>query len=150
MVHDTVSMVQHLPQGFDPTAPLHCGLLIDDWVESVPGHELVTGLAFNFNAPNSAPPQALLLAVTPDETGRWGWDDLVDSVLETFHRARLRALEPDMLGELGGIGTLLPAVVAEFGTSAGSVSLDYSFVLTAIREPVMAMMTMSPESGGGG
>ena len=142
VVHDTISVVQHLPQGFDATAA-QCGLLIDEWVESIPTRAEVTGMAFNFNAPNSAPPQSLLLAVTPDETGHWQWDDLVDSVLDTFRRARLRAVEPDMLGDLPGIGTLLPAVVAEFGTSAASVSLDYSFTITAIAEPVIAMMTPS-------
>jgi hypothetical protein len=146
VVHDTISIVQHLPQGFDP-AVAQCGLLIDEWLESVPTREEITGIAFNYNAPNSAPPQALLLAVTPHETGSWQWDDLVDSVLDTFRRAKLRAVEPDKIGDLPGIGTLLPAVVAEFGTSPSSVSLDYSFVLTAIAEPVMAMMATT---GGGG
>ncbi|HEY7233227.1 MAG TPA: hypothetical protein VH539_03710, partial [Gemmatimonadaceae bacterium] len=148
VLHDTISVVQHLPQGFDAATP-QCGLLIDEWVESVPTREEVTGLAFNFNAPNSAPPQALLLAVTPNETGSWLWDDLVDSVLDTFRRARLRAIEPDRLGDAPGIATLLPAVIAEFGTSAASVSLDYSFVFTAIAEPALALMTPSLTGGGG-
>ncbi len=117
VLHDTVSMVQHLPQGFDATGA-QFGLLIDEWIESVPTREEVTGLTFNFNAPNSAPPQALLLAVTPQVTGHWGWDDLVDTVLDTFRRARMRAVEPDRLGDIPGIGTLLPALVAEFCTGA--------------------------------
>ena len=146
VVHDTVSMVQHLPQGFASAAP-QCGLLIDEWIESVPTREEVTGLTFNFNAPNSAPPQAVLLAVTPNETGSWSWDDLVDTVLDTFRRAKLRAVEPDSLGELPGIGTLLPAVIAEFSTSAASVSLDYSMMLTEIRLPVLAM-TVTTAGGG--
>jgi len=137
ILHDTVSMVQHLPQGFT-AAGAQCGLLIDEWVESAPTRAEVTGIAFNFNAPNSAPPQALLLAVTPNETGSWQWDDLVDSVLDTFRRAKLRAVEPDQIGNLPGIGTLLPAVMAEFSTSRGSVSLDYSFNLSAIRDQVLA------------
>jgi hypothetical protein len=133
VVHDTVAMVQYLPQGFDPAGP-QSGLLIDEWVEMLPNRREVTGLTFNFNAPNSAPPQALLLAVTPRETGRWSWDDLVETVLDTFRRVKLRAVEPDHLGEIPGIGTLLPAVVAEFSTGRGSVSLDYSFTLAAVRE----------------
>ncbi|MCP3994204.1 MAG: hypothetical protein GY722_03940 [bacterium] len=139
VVHDTVSIVQHLPQGFDAALP-QCGLLIDDWTESVPSREEVTGLCFNFNAPNSAPPQALLLAVTPHETGSWSWDDLVDSVLDTFRRAKLRAVEPDAIGSLPGIGTLLPAVVAEFSTSAASVSLDYALMVAEIKEFLAATM----------
>lgn len=139
VVHDTISIVQHLPQGFD-AARAQCGLLIDDWTESVPSREEVTGLCFNYNSPNSAPPQALLLAVTPNETGSWSWDDLVDSVLDTFRRAKLRAVEPDAIGGLPGIGTLLSAVVAEFSTSAASVSLDYSLMVTEIKALVSAMM----------
>ena len=33
-----------------------------------------TGISFRFNQPNAVPPQALLLAVTPEETGSWSWD----------------------------------------------------------------------------
>ncbi|OQW61749.1 MAG: hypothetical protein BVN28_06580 [Nitrospira sp. ST-bin4] len=146
VAHDTVSMVQHLPQGFSAAGP-QCGLLIDEWTESVPNRQEVTGLTFNYNAPNSAPPQAILLAVSPNETGAWSWDDLVDSVLDTFRRAKLRAVEPDSLGDAAGIGTLLPAVVAEFSTSPASVSLDYSMVLAEIRLPVMQMMSVNTKGG---
>jgi hypothetical protein len=148
VVHDTVSIVQHLPQGFVATSK-QCGLLIDEWVESVPNRTEVTGLSFNFNAADTAPSQALLLAVTPNETGSWQWDDLVGTVLDTFRRARLRAVESDQIGDLPGIGTLLPAVIAEFGTSRGSVSLDYSFVLPAIRDSALTMMDAAASGGGG-
>jgi hypothetical protein len=148
VVHDTVSVVQHLPQGF-VAAGAQCGLLVDEWVETVPTREEVTGLTFNFDAPDSAPPQALLLAVTPAVTGHWSWQDLVDTVLDTFRRARMRAVEPDRLGDAPGIGTLLPALVAEFSTSAASVSLDYSFVIAEIRDRVGALH-VAAEGGGGG
>jgi hypothetical protein len=147
LLHDTVSVVQYLPQGFDATG-LQSGLLIDEWVESIPNRTEVTGLTFNFNAPNTAPPQALLLAVTPDETGSWKWNDLVETVRDTFHRAQLRAVEPDRIGEISTVGTLLPAVIAEFSTSRASVSLDYTLTLAEIRGPAMAMMAnvqLAPE-----
>jgi len=147
VVHDTVSVVQHLPQGFN-SAGAQAGLLVDEWVETVPTREEVTGLTFNFDAPNSAPPQALLLAVTPDVTGHWRWDDLVDTVLDTFRRARMRAVEPDRLGDVPGVGTLLPALAAEFSTSPGSVSLDYSFVVTEIRDRVGALQAARVAGGG--
>jgi len=59
-------------------------------------------------------------------------------VLDTFRRAKLRAVEPDQLGTLPGIGTLLPAVIAEFSASRGSVSLDYSLNIAAVRDQVLA------------
>ena len=95
------------------------------------------------STPNSAPPQALLLAVSPNETGSWSGDDLVDSVLDTFRRAQLRAVEPDHIEALTGIGTLLPAVIAEFSTSRSSVSLDYSFVMDAIRASALEEMHLT-------
>jgi hypothetical protein len=138
VVHDTVSIVQHLPQGFAAAGP-QCGFLIDEWVETVPVRSEITGLTFNYNAPNSAPPQALLLAVTPEETGSWSWDDLVETILDTFRRARLRAIEPDAIQDLGGIGVLLPAVMAEFSTSRGSISLDYALAHPEVRAAAEAL-----------
>src|SRR5690606_16600181 len=46
------------------------GLVVDAWAEVVPAEELVTGVALNYDAPTSRPPQALLLALPPD---RGGW-----------------------------------------------------------------------------
>jgi hypothetical protein len=149
VLHDTAAIVQHLPQGFSPAAA-QSGLLIDEWSETVPNRREVTGLTFNYDAPNSAPPQALLLAVTPQETGSWSWDDLVETVRDTFRRARLRAVEPDQLGGLAGIGTLLPAVIAEFSTGRGSVSLDYSFTWTTIREQALSLSASHVAEEGGG
>ncbi len=74
IVHDTIAIVQCLPQGFAP-AGTQCGLSIDEWTEALPKREEVTGIAFNYDAPNSAPPAAILLAITPGETGSWSWDN---------------------------------------------------------------------------
>jgi hypothetical protein len=138
VAHDTISLVQHLPDGFDAAKP-QSGLMVDEWVEVVPRREEVTGVTFNFDAPNSAPPQALLLAISPQHTGSWRFDDLVDIVLDTFRRARLRAVEPDKLGDLPAIGTLLPAVMAEFSTGQSTISLDYALVLLQVRDQLDAL-----------
>ena len=44
---------------------LQCGLVLDEWTESVPAKQATTGVAFHFNRPNATAPQALLLAVPP-------------------------------------------------------------------------------------
>lgn len=124
IVHDTISMLQCLPQGFQPAA-VQCGLLIDEWTETLPQREEVTGITFNFDQPNSAPPSAILLTVTPEITGKWRWENLTASVLDTIERAKLRAVEPDMLDSLSGFGTLLPSIFSEFHTSPSGISLDY-------------------------
>ena len=145
IVNDTIAMVQYLPQGFAAAGPL-CGLLVDEWVETLPRREEVTGIAFNYNQPNSTPPAAILLAVTPQETGRWQWNHLAGTVLDTMERARLRAIEPDMIDTLAAIGTLLPATLGEFSTAKNSIKLDYSFNVTAVYEGVSAL---SKSRGGG-
>jgi hypothetical protein len=139
IVHDTIAVVQCLPQGFTPTTS-QCGFLIDEWTETLPQKEEVTGITFNYDAPNSAPPAAILLAVTPVETGHWSWDNLVATVLDTFERAKLRAVEPDMIETLlSGFAQLLPTTVAEFTTGKSTINLDYARNVAFVNERVAAM-----------
>ncbi len=126
--HDTLSYAHYSPQGFDASRE-QCGLIVDDWVEVVPQREEVTGLTFNFNQPNSVPPQAILLAVTPQEEGAWKWNHLINTVLDTFKRAKQRAIEPDQLDlNVTMLNKFLPAVISEFSTSKNNISLDMAFL----------------------
>jgi hypothetical protein len=140
IVHDTIAFVQCLPQGFQPAAA-QAGLLIDEWMELLPKQEEVTGIAFNFDQPNSAPPSALLLAVTPVVTGKWTWDNLTATVLDTMERARLRAVEPDMIETLKGFATLIPSTIAEFSTGRSTVSLDYLLNIQIIADSISLLAT---------
>jgi hypothetical protein len=149
VLHDTLAIVQHLPQGF-AAAAAQCGLMLDEWIETVPMREEVTGLTFNFDAPNCAPPQAILLAVAPDETGAWSWDDLVDTVLDTFRRAQLRAVEPDAVWDVPAIGVLLPAVMAEFSTGQSTISLDFRLMLPIVDDLVTKLDARHQAAAGGG
>lgn len=132
--HDTISFVSYNPQGFAPSHT-QCGLLIDEWTEVIPNKEEVTGISFNYNQPNSVPPQAILLAVTPEETGTWKWENLLAVVLDTFDRAKMRAVEPDLLDQLN-ISVFLPALISEFSTSKSGITLDYSLNINYILEKV--------------
>ena len=139
IVHDTIAVVQCLPQGFTP-AGTQCGFLIDEWTETLPQKEEVTGITFNYDAPNSAPPAAILLAVTPVETGHWSWENLVATVLDTFERAKLRAVEPDMIETLvSGAAQLLPTTVAEFTAGQSTINLDYARNVAFVNAAVSAM-----------
>ena len=136
--HDTLSLVLCAPQGFHPAAA-QAGLLLDQWTEAIPNREEVTGITFNYNNPNSVPPQAILLAVTPERTGRWKWEHLVDGVLDTFARAKQRAVEPDQVDARGVVTTLLPALISEFSASRTNVSLDYSLNIAAVAQRVAVL-----------
>jgi hypothetical protein len=105
-----LSILQALPPiGFRPNE-LQAGLLVDEWVEVLPNRSETTGIAFHFNQPNSEPPQALLLAVTPEVSGAWTWEKLVGILRDTFRRARLRGVEPAHVDDTV-YAQLLPAIV---------------------------------------
>lgn len=105
-----LSILQVLPAtGFQPDEAQK-GLLLDEWTEVIPNRAETTGIAFHFNQPNTEPPQTLLLAVTPEVTGAWTWDKLVGTLLDTFQRARMRAVEPEQIGD-SIYGHLLPAIL---------------------------------------
>jgi hypothetical protein len=129
-----LSILQVLPSsGFQPGAP-QSGLLIDEWVEVIPSKSETTGIAFHFNQPNTEPPQVSLLAVTPEITGTWTWDKLVGILQDTFTRAKLRAVEPDQLGDTA-FGHLLPAIIAPVATHRGATITTDLVYQTAIAFP---------------
>ncbi|MGH9969405.1 MAG: hypothetical protein ACREBG_16615 [Pyrinomonadaceae bacterium] len=109
---DFLSIVRQLPEDYDASTP-QSGLLIDEWNEVIPNRIETTGIAIHYNQPNTEPPQCLLLAVSPNVNGRWEWDDLVETVTDTFDRAKRRAVEPDFL-RTTPFAQLLPAVISSF------------------------------------
>jgi hypothetical protein len=74
-----------------------CGLLIDEWVEVIPSKTQDTGIAFHYDQPNSKAPQCMLLALPSEFTGDWSWNDLVETVNQTFDEAKKRALDYEAL-----------------------------------------------------
>jgi hypothetical protein len=130
-----LSVLQVLPAaGFQP-GEAQSGLLIEDWVETIPSKVETSGVAFHFNQPNSEPPQACLLAVTPEITGAWTWDKLVGILQDTLHRAKLRAVEPEAIGDTA-FGHLLPAILTSVATHPfATISTDLVY-RTAVRPPI--------------
>jgi hypothetical protein len=126
ITHDTVSVTIHGAAAFAP-ATSHCGLLIDEWTELIPTRSEITGITFHYDQSSAAPPQALLLAVTPQPKGQWTWADLVGIVNDTLLRAKLRAVEPRLLDTLDrpDVNVLLPAVLADFSQLDLNLALDF-------------------------
>jgi hypothetical protein len=122
---ETLSIAAHGNSAFQVGAK-QSGVLLDEWTEEIPTASEITGISFRFNQPNAMPPQTLLLAVTPEETGSWEWDDLVSTLADTLRRAKRRAVEPEQLEKLGSTwNALAPALVSEFSTLfRNDVSLD--------------------------
>jgi len=122
---DTLSIAAHGANAFQ-AGVRKSGLLLDDWTEEIPSSQENTGITFRFNQPNATPPQALLLVVTPEESGSWDWDHLVGTLTDTLVRAKQRAVEPEQLETHGSVwNAFAPALVSEFSAlQPADVSLD--------------------------
>ena len=122
---DTLSLVMEIPTDTSGNHnTLQSGMLIDEWVETIPDPDVQTGVAMNFDQPNNEAPNSLILAVTPEETGAWDWDDLMDTVNETFDMAKKRAVEPDHIKDQIW-GQALPALLAAISPNDATPSLDF-------------------------
>jgi hypothetical protein len=126
---------QSLPGGklslaVQSTAPINAaeslaGLLIDEWVEVVPSTTEITGISFQYNQPNAAPPQTMLMAVPPEIGVPWTVWSLQQVLLETLDLARIRAVDPDALDE---VGHYLPALYFALNLQGDTVSTDFTTI----------------------
>ncbi len=89
------------------------GLLVDQWTETIPSDLVTTGVSFQYDAPGTQAPHALLLAVPGRYTtaGYWTTDVVRDIVKDTLDLAKVRLVDPDALLGTGGLlpGLFLPA-----------------------------------------
>ena len=86
------ALVAELPGGVVPAATdVLAGFVVDEWVDVVSSPTTVTGVALNADAPDARPPQAILLAVTPDGKP-WDLDRLRGVVDDTVRLAQERAV----------------------------------------------------------
>jgi hypothetical protein len=119
------------------------GVVVDEWTEVVPRRLLrgdsaapddpptlvdvtTTGVALHANGPGARPPQALLLAMTPDG-GSWTADRLVAVLEETFTLARMRGVT---LQDIPFTGRYLPALYFRDWSLQGEPALNFSKLTT--------------------
>jgi hypothetical protein len=105
------------------------GLMVDDWVEVLPAAQQITGLSFHYDDPIARAPQAILLAVRPDDFPEWTLEAVEGSVLEALDLAKLRAVDTDALGALGHY---LPALYFAYnagGPQTDAVSINFNDAL---------------------
>jgi len=119
-----LSVVAYLPRPFATAAPV-AGFWIDEWVEVIPEAQVTTGIAFNFDEPASQAPQAILLAVPPDNSPTWDISDLEAITRETLDLARVRAVDPETLAAHTDLNQLLPALCFSLNLQNHTVSTDF-------------------------
>lgn len=122
----TLSLVLSGDIAWKSEQPECSGLLVDSWTEAIPTSEETTGVAFHFNQPNSAPPQAMLLALSPSLSGKWSWENLKSILGDTYELMKLRLVEPKKIYENTKAETFLPMLVSRFDTEQTNISLDFA------------------------
>ncbi|GAA5160754.1 MULTISPECIES: hypothetical protein [Amycolatopsis] len=123
-----------------PGAGPLAGLVIDEWVETVPrrlpreqGSEalITTGVAVHADAPGARPPQCVLLAVSPDGSP-WTADTLAEALNDTLDLARTRLIT---LERTQVVGRVLPALVTRNASLNGEKGLDAARLVNEIGDP---------------
>lgn len=96
------------------------GIMVEEWMDVIPLKEQTTGISFHYDQPNAKAPQCLILGLTPQITGNWQWDDIVDMMVQTFDLAKKRGLGYEAIAETP-IGQLpgLTIPVAPGGNTIG-------------------------------
>jgi hypothetical protein len=127
-----VSLVVQTTSG-TPQATL-AGLVVDEWTEVIPDATQMTGVAFHVPQPAARAPQAILLAVAPDEGHVWSFSALEATVLETLELAQLRLVDAEALAAMPTsaprLGHYLPATYVASGPS-DTVTSDLTAVMSA-------------------
>jgi hypothetical protein len=114
-----VALLAVCPAGVTPAAGgTVAGLLVDEWTEVVPAPHVDTTVALRLDAPSASAPNVLLLAVPEAGHEFWTEAELIDHVREAVALARLRAVDPDLLGA----GHLLPALLVDDDTFGSSLA----------------------------
>lgn len=125
-------------QPFNPAAR-QCGVLVDEWTETIPVTTRDTAITFNYARPDNEPPQTLLLVASASNTGSWQWADLVGALNETLDLAKKRAVEPAFLDPTA-YSRFLPATV----TASTSYGITIATSLT-VANGVMAALHGGPD-----
>jgi hypothetical protein len=103
------------------------GLVVDEWTEVIPNSEEQTGLTFNYDNPGAEAAQTILVAVRPDPTKpNWSLNDVTSILQDTLNLAKVRAIEPALLGD---VGQALPALYLTDNADNDTVSTNFTGLL---------------------
>jgi hypothetical protein len=119
---DRLLYTAHFSAVFDKAAN-QCGLLIDEWTETIPTSSVDTGVTFHYDRPNCEAPQTMLLVTPSQFRGAWTWDDLITALNETLDFAKRRAIEPRQI-DGSPYAPFLPATVVATQVRQLTIALE--------------------------
>jgi len=117
--------IQPAAAGLDLGQPFGA-LVIDEWNELLPQETETTGVSYHYDAPNTEPPQSLLLAVSDRalESNGWTWDQLVGCAEQALEMAKIRAVTPDQLRKTP-LDVVLPATYSADAATPATIGLTW-------------------------
>jgi hypothetical protein len=117
-----VSIVGHLPAGPLVAGAQVAGLKLDELTEVLPARTKTTGLAFHYDQPNAAAPQAVLIGVPPVPGEDWTLDLMRETAEEALETAKVRMVD---LPSLERAGHFLPALYLGLNLQGVTVATDF-------------------------
>lgn len=109
----------------DPTSGAWRGIVFDSWTEAIPATTQPTSIAFNYNGPRAEAPQCVLVVAPSSAGAQWSVDDVVATLEETIDLTKVRAVDRELLGNLGQVLPLTMIPMSQDPTvtpSAGVIS----------------------------
>ena len=108
-----------------PRGPL-CGLLLDEWSETIPGDDVDTGLDVPLRPPQHRGAADDAAGHAAQFRGAWQWDDLVDALQRDPRPGQARAIEPRTSRHVP-YAPLLPATVMATQARQLTIAADLAF-----------------------
>ena len=96
------------------------GLVVDEWVETVPLEQETTSLSFHYDGPTATAPQAALLCVEPNPDFGWQETRVLAHIEEAIALAELRGVDLDLLGA----GQLLPPLITAESSEGAGIGIE--------------------------
>jgi len=100
------------------------GLLLDEWVESIPNRDEDAGVVFHHDSPGAEAPQAVLIAVPPAPQKSWNLGLLVRILQQTLRNSKVRGVDRENVGFI--YGQLIPMIYLAQNTRSDTVSTSFA------------------------
>jgi hypothetical protein len=128
-----LSLMLHAPAGALDATQAWYGLLLDEWVETIPNAREHTGISFRHEDTAGEAAQTILVAVPPTTSENWDFDSLTAIVNETLDLAKVRAVDLELLDPVAQlIPTIFLAANAGDDTIASILATKLDPVITQI------------------
>ena len=98
------------------------GMMLDEWLDRIPATTTSAGVAFHYGEPTSRAPQALLLAVCPDQREAWDQELVQAIVVQALELAKIRAVD---LASIQEVGQILPGLYFPFNLQAATIATTF-------------------------